>query len=143
MPGRYLEAFKENLSDANIVFLGFEENERGCVYKIYLEFWDKIRREIRNKPNKTEPVLLHLGFKWNTGDNTRGTVSRYMCYPLLTVNDILKRVTAIYEGHKDSTSFKVAKGIIELAASRTADDMFIVLLCKIIRQHFYIKNRTY
>lgn len=127
MPGRYLEAFKENLSDANIVFFGFEENEKNYVYKVYLEFWDKIKKEIRKKPNKTDPALLHLGFKWDSRDNDKGAVARYTCYPMLSVDKILKRLSNIYDGHNESPSFKIAKEIINLAASRAADDLFIYL----------------
>ena len=41
MPDGYQEIFKQNLPDANMVLFGFEEGEKGCVYKVYLEFWEK------------------------------------------------------------------------------------------------------
>ena len=127
MPGKYLEALNENLPDANIVLFGCEENERSCVYKVYLEFWDKVKRDIRNKPDKTDPILLHLGFKWDALDNTRGAMARYTAYPLLSVNKIVKRLSKIYEGHPDRTSFEIVKGIINLASSRIPKDLFIYL----------------
>jgi hypothetical protein len=127
MPGKYLETFKENLPDANIVLFGFEENERSCVYKVYLEFWDKVKRKIHNKPNKTDPVLLHLGFKWDALDNTRGAIARYTSYPLLSIKDILKRLSKVYDGHPDRTSFEIVKDIINLASCRAPNDLFIYL----------------
>lgn len=125
MPEKYLEVFKENLSGANIILFGFEENERSCVYKVYLEFWDKIKKEIHAKRNKTEPVNLHLGFKWDTQNNTKGTITRYTCFPMLSVKGILKRVSGIYEGHKERTSYEIARDMINLASSRIQNAMFI------------------
>jgi hypothetical protein len=40
MPDACFVPFRDALADANLVFLGFEDNEPGCVYKVYLEFWD-------------------------------------------------------------------------------------------------------
>jgi len=127
MPEKHLGALKEKLSDANLFLFGFEENERSCVYKVYLEFWDKIKKEVRTKPKKTDPVLLHLGFKWDALDNTKGTIARYTSYPLLSVKDILKRLKRIYDGVQDRTSFDIVKGIIKLASTKAVKDMFIYL----------------
>ena len=127
MPENFLEVFNEHLPDANMIYIGFEESEKGSVYKIYLEFWEKLKKDIYNKKNKFEPVPLHMGFKWDTADNSRGAVARYTCYPLLPLKEILKRVSDIYEGHGDRTSFEIAEGIIKLASTRTVDDPFIYL----------------
>ena len=127
MPEKYQDALKEKLSDANLFLFGFEENEKSCVYKVYLEFWDKVKREVRTKGKKTDPVLLHLGFKWDALDNTKGTIARYTSYPLLTVKDIMKRLTRIYEDVKGSISFDIVEGIINLASNKTAKDRFIYL----------------
>ena len=125
MPTTYMEAFKAHLPDANLVFLGFEDNEADCVYKMYLEYWEKVKKDIQIKSNRNKPVLLHLGFKWNTDNNTEGIISRYTCYPLLSINEILKRLTKLYENHEDSTSLGVAEDIIRFAASRGAATSFI------------------
>ena len=127
MPKNYLDAFRENLSDANIVLLGFEESKETCVYKVYLEFWEKVKKEIHTKQNKKEPVLLYLGFKWDTRDNTKRVVSKYTCHPLLSVRNILKKISNIYDGRKDRTSFEIVEDIINLASSRLANAAFIYL----------------
>ena len=54
-------------------------------------------------------------------------MARYTAYPLLSVKDILKRLSKIYEGHPDRTSFEIVKGIISLASSRVPNDLFIYL----------------
>lgn len=125
MPTTYMEAFKAHVPDANLVFLGFEDNEADCVYKIYLEFWEKVTKDIQIKSNRNEPALLHLGFKWNTDNNTEGTISRYTCYPLLSINDILKRLSGLYESREEKISLEVAEDIIKFAASKSVATSFI------------------
>jgi hypothetical protein len=72
-------------------------------------------------------MLLHLGFKWDALDNNRRAIAHYTAYPLLTVKDILKRLSKIYAGHPDRTPFEITTGIISLAASRVHNDLFIYL----------------
>ncbi len=127
MPETYRLAFQEKLSDANIVLFGLEENEKSCLYKIYLEFWDQVIREIRRKPDKTAPMLLFLGFKWDPADHRRGTLTRYMTYPLLSLEDIRNRLSAIYAHHTHFASWEGAAEILHRAASRVPDDYFIYL----------------
>ena len=55
MPEDFLETCWENLPDANYVHFGFEENVRTCIYKVYLEFYERIQRE-------TEIQLVPLAF---------------------------------------------------------------------------------
>jgi hypothetical protein len=50
-----------------------------------------------------------------------------MCHPLLSVKEILKRVTKIYEGREDAISFEVAREIIQLAGNRCLDRSFLYL----------------
>ncbi len=118
MPEAYIESFGAQLEHANVVFLGFEDNEPGCIYKVYLEFWESTIRRLQGKPNK-KPALLHLGFKWRADDNSQGTTSKYTWYPLLSVENILMRLSDIYEGYEDRTSVEVAEDIIKFAARRT------------------------
>lgn len=118
MPESLLETFRENLSDANYVHFGFEENERSCVYKAYLEFYDKIEKEIKNRPNKSGPFLLHLGFKWDALDNTKRALARYTWYPLLSAEDILIRLSNILDSHQYGKPLEIAKGIVGIASRR-------------------------
>jgi hypothetical protein len=95
MPKAFLDSFAENVSEANLVFLGFEHDDNCCHYKIYLEFWEKLKQGIRDKNDPQEPVLLHLGYKWDTNDNRRRAIARYTCHPQLSVQKILSRVSTI------------------------------------------------
>ena len=125
MPTRYVDSFQAQLEDANVVFLGFEDNQVDCLYKIYLEFWDKVTSDIRRKSNKQEPALLHLGFKWNTDDNTQGAISRYVCYPMLSVEDILKRLLDVYQGDQDQASLRIAGDVMKFAATRSVGNSLV------------------
>jgi hypothetical protein len=127
MPQDHLEEFERNLPDANLALFGFEDCEGSCNYKVYLEYWEKLTKELPSKPNKTEPVVLHLGFKWDVLDNTKATIAHYTCYPLLNIDKILERLSRIYRGYHDRASHDIARAIIELAASRIRNDSPIYL----------------
>jgi hypothetical protein len=118
MPHEYAVALRKKFADANAIHFGFEENENGCVYKVYLEFRERLNEKIRNRPGPDDGVLLHLAFKWDAGDNAKRAITNYICYPALDTPGILKRMSGVYEGHQDTTSFEVAKGIVNLAAHR-------------------------
>lgn len=126
MPQRHLEAFARELGDANTVGFGYEGGGHGGVYKVYLEFWDRLRQRVSRDPANREPALLFLGFKWQAGEDGRAAVARYTCYPLLSVRGILARLEALYEGRGASPSLGAARAILALAAQRIGgDDSFV------------------
>ena len=55
------------------------------------------------------------------------TTSRYMWYPILTLAEILHRLSDVYEDHDDRTSFEIAREIIEVAGSRGIDNSLVYL----------------
>jgi hypothetical protein len=118
MPEIFLGDFSEKLSEANYVHFGFEENERTCIYKVYLEFYDKIQEEIKNQANESEHFLLHLGFKWDVSDNTIHALTKYTWYRSLAVEDILLRLANILDPEKYQKPLDVAEGILTTASSR-------------------------
>lgn len=128
MPEEYFKIFLENVSDANMLLLGFEKNEKNCIYKVYLEYWDRLKNKLHNQQNRTSPELLYLGFKWDSIDNTKSTITKYICYPLLSVRGILKRISPIYDDYEDKTSLEIVKDMIKVAQERiTKKDSFIYL----------------
>ena len=128
MPEEYRQSLASNYADANLVFLGFEDNEEsGCDYKLYLEFWDKCRKEIQTSKNPAEPVLLHLGFKWNPEASSHREPSRYMWFPSLSIGEILHRVSRIYSGHGEKDTFEISKEIIEAGGRRSGDKSLVYL----------------
>ena len=127
MPDEFVQSLSEHLPEANLVFVGFENNPPHGTYKIYLKFWDRVKAEVQSTPTSLAPKLLHLGVKWDATDNTQRTIARYQCYPLLTTDGILQRMTDIYVGHEDCVSWKVATEIVTFAASRAEPGSFIYL----------------
>lgn len=91
------------LPRANAVFFGIEQAPEGVVGKVYLEFWDEVRRQVRADPGPA-PRLLHLGVKWSDRQPGRFEVAQYHCHPLLSGRDVLRRMAALYEGERLSTS---------------------------------------
>ena len=125
MPERFRTLASAQLSDANLVFLGIEQGEDECVFKIYLEFWDNVRRQVA-RTRRATPLLLHLGFKWRAGsDGADGRIARYTCFPLLSVRKSLTRIGAIYDGATDLAPRDIATDIIRRAAAANRDALFL------------------
>jgi Protein of unknown function (DUF3467) len=125
MPKKLLEVYDENLPSANYVHFGFEEDEKSYVYKAYLEFWTDWENEIKNKPNRFDPFLVHLGFKWDVSEPTRCVVTRYICHPSLSVDNILERISKVFDRDQYRTPCEIAKGIVRLASSRISHDKIL------------------
>jgi hypothetical protein len=125
MPEDLLETYRERLSEANYLHFGFEENERTWLYKAYLEFYDTFEKEIRNQPGKVAPFLMFLGFKWDALDHRKRSVTRYTWYPLLSVEDMLIRLSNILDSHKYRNLFEITEGFLGMAARKIPPhDMF-------------------
>lgn len=95
MPADSLEVLLPHASAANAVFFGFENLGDSCMCKVYLEFWDQVRREVR-RTGARAPLLLHLGVKWNSAQPGRHEIARYDCHPLLDTRTILRRMALCY-----------------------------------------------
>lgn len=118
MPEDFLETFRDTLSDANYVHFGFEDNKRTCVYKAYLEFSDRIDRQIASHPSNPHPFLMHLGFKWDTSDNTKRALASYTWYPLLSLDETLTRSSNILDPCNYKPLLDIVKGIMDIASRR-------------------------
>ena len=80
------------MPEANTVGFGFEGSPKGGTFKVYLEFWERLRQRVAATTN---PDLLFLGFKWDAGDSAACAIARYTCYPLLSIDGILRRLDAL------------------------------------------------
>lgn len=127
MPGDFLERFRENLAKANYVHFGFEENAGICLYKLYLEFYRNIEKQIKGQPSESGPFVLHLGFKWDASDNTKHALTQYLWYPLLSVRDMITRIADRFDPRRTQTPFEIAKGIVS-AASIKMDPQAVLYL---------------
>jgi len=118
MPENLLHAYRGRLPDSSYLYFGFEESERACLYKAYLEFYDKFKTTMETQPRRFDSFLMHLGFKWDALDNSRQALTRYTWYPFLPMEVMLKRLSNLLDPHKFGTLFEIAKGLVEIA-SRT------------------------
>lgn len=117
MPEACLRVLFPHISEANAVFLGFEDLGASCVCKVYLEFWDQVRRETR-RTGSHAPQLLHLGVKWDSARPDRHAVARYQCHPLLNLRAILRRMVACYGPDNAPALCELAQAIVREAAQR-------------------------
>lgn len=117
MPDDFRESFEKGLSEANIILFGFERNERNELYKAYLEYGEKLAEVGKETSDKPEPCLIHRGYKWDASDNTQKTIARYTCFPLLTIDAMLKKITDVFYGH-NNWAFEMIEEMLIIAAMR-------------------------
>ena len=126
MPDACLDVLLPRAMQANAVFFGFEEQGQSCVCKVYLEFWDQVRRETRRTGSQA-PQLLHLGVKWDSARPDRHEVARYDCHPLLDVRAILRRMAACYGQAGAPELCELAQAIVRAAAQRNRQASLLYL----------------
>ncbi len=116
LPDVFWAPLLQNLPDTKLVHFGFEENEKGSVYKVYLELSLKSR---------FYPFLLYLGFKWDPSDHAAAALARYTCYPSLTPKDMTERLSAAFDGPGAAEPLEIAKGIVTTASAITQDILYL------------------
>lgn len=125
MPRAAWDVLAQRLPLANAVFFGTEDIGNEGMLKVYLEFFDDVRQGVR--AGDRAPKLLHLGVKWNTDRPDRFEEARYVCHPLLSVRDILRRMAGCYPEGSDITGRELARDIVLRAAHRAPDASFLYL----------------
>jgi hypothetical protein len=123
IPDKLKSMFLEHLPEADVVLYGVEDGDGGLICKAYLEFWQKVRREVLG--GSREAALLNLGFKWYAADSSRNVVARYTCYPMLDLAGMLRRIRAIYGARTDPASCGAALHLVQLAARRKAATIYM------------------
>jgi hypothetical protein len=119
MPGAARRELAGRAAQANAVFVGIEEQRSSTVYKVYLEFWDQVRREVQqcSPPAQAATRLVHLGVKWDSADPARHVRAYYHCHPMLGTRDILRRMRLPFEPN-ESALCDAARSIVRLGARR-------------------------
>lgn len=98
---------------------GFAVEDRGSrtMWKVYLEFWDEVRQAVRASGSR-EPREMHLGLKWEEGPVQRLERAHYTCHPLLTHEDILARLKAVYGNEQAMPGYTATRQIVKACARR-------------------------
>jgi hypothetical protein len=131
MPRTLLTPFAESLSNCNFVLFGYEESETKCVYKVYLEYYDKYPQYLKNGAGGRDPFLLLIGYKWEVSNSSRTAVTKYTWYPWLSAEEIGERVSRIYDGCRSNRSVCIADEILRLALRKAnASDVLYLDVCE-------------
>ena len=122
-PAELLKEIVPSLPPANLVLFGFEDGDTHCLYKFYLEYWDRLVEAV--DAGVLAPALLHLGFKWSAATGERIAVTRYSCFPMLTHEDILERVRSFHRATEHSGPLGAVKSILHAAFRRANSFVYL------------------
>ncbi|MDI1243850.1 MAG: hypothetical protein PSV24_00425 [Rhodoferax sp.] len=111
MPADCQKLLEAHRPQANLVLFGIEDRAEGSVCKLYLEFWDQVRREVL-RTGSMAPQLLHLGVKWDPTRPNHHEVARYTCFPLLSAVDAMRRMASLYPQVPADRGSEAALGIV-------------------------------
>jgi hypothetical protein len=125
MPAAAQQLLTERFSAANAVFFATEEAGVHRVFKLYLEFWEAVRRRVR--AGDASPQLLHLGFKWDSARPGHFEQAHYVCVPLLNTHDVLQRMRAVVPEAAPAGAVAIAQDIVRLAARVRPQAPFLYL----------------
>jgi tryptophan halogenase len=118
MPAADLRALLKNLPEARSLHFGFENSPTGTIYKVYLEFWDRLNAALAARPVNREPLVLHLAYKWDAAGAGKSAVAEYRCFPELQGPEVFERLRVLYDGD-EPPSLEAAERIINMALRRT------------------------
>jgi hypothetical protein len=122
MPAELLEAFEKNLPEADTVNFGFEENRRDCVYKIYLDFLSKWKKEAAGTPRECDPFVMFFGYKWDSRDPGKRALTRYVWYPSISFEQIKENFSEIFQSQKHLEPLQIAKDLMDMVSKKTTHD---------------------
>jgi hypothetical protein len=125
MPEAAQHLVTQRFSDANAVFFATEESGVHSVFKLYLEFWEVVRRRVRS--GDASPQLLHLGIKWDSARPGHFEEAHYVCAPLLSTRDVLERMRAVVPAADPAAAVGIAQEIVRLAARVRPQAPFLYL----------------
>lgn len=122
MPEDFFEVFETKWHDSNAIGWAFEKIEDAIVYKVYLEFWDKWKRDVKDTPKGCDPFVVLLGFKWVASNRAKRSLARYTLHPLLTYEGMLERLSATYENDQYRSLFEIVKDFLRFASNKVTHD---------------------
>ena len=125
MPAGAQQLVTRRFKEANAVFFATEESGVHRVFKLYLEFWEAVRRRVR--AGDASPQLLHLGVKWDSARPGHFEEAHYICAPLLNTHDVLQRMRSIVPDAAPAAAVDIAQDIVRLAARVRPQAPFIYL----------------
>jgi tryptophan halogenase len=112
-------------ADADIVHFGYEGGQGQAIYKIYLEYASRVRRA--RAQNASDPVLVHLAYKWTPGVSGQGTVTRYTWMPCSSEAAIAERLELLVPPGEAPRALRCGLDLVSRACWRTpAGELFLM-----------------
>jgi hypothetical protein len=127
MPADFLAEYEENFPSANIALFGFERDREKRLYKVYLEFTERLRQSGKTGPAGLQPFLLFLGFKWDLAEASRKAFTRYTCFPSYIFRDMWQKAANLFSPDKGGEPIRILGGILDLASHRAGPGDFLYL----------------
>lgn len=126
MPPFFHRPIIHHYPGANVVHFGFEESRSGCICKFYLEYASRYKREVRAK-GKCGPLLIDNAFKWDCMKPEQHATATYTSYPLLTIQEIISRISAIYDNNSLAMPVRIASEYMTVAAPHVEERKIMYL----------------
>jgi hypothetical protein len=123
MPEQRLAALLTMFADANLVFLGCEDDEGDVTYKVYAELYERCVEKVHAE-HCTEPLLTHFGVKWRPDQNDDGRVANYLWQPGVTPAVLRQRIEDTYQG-VGAPSRAFATAVAERALLRSPNFIYL------------------
>ncbi len=129
MPEDYLHRFQAGMDEAKIILFGFEKNEKGCLYKAYLEFLGRLADVVNREP-RPENVVTHEGYKWDPSDPSKKAATTYRAMPLFGAKEIAAHVSEHFYGASTAGLPAIVDDLVDLAGSRTRGGLLCLDVCE-------------
>ena len=126
IPPQSLANLERDYPRADMVLFGFEGGLRGVTYKVYLQFWSELTKEL-SRGGRFTPRALFVARKWKIGGSAKVVTSNYVCYPVSNSTEVMRRVDAIY-GDSPSTPCRELTGLLLEACAKRSDNQSVVYL---------------
>lgn len=118
MPRTLRAVAEDRFGMAGCVHFGFEGDAGSTICKLYLERAVP-PEEARRARERTEPVLLHLAFKWDP-DSEAHVTTEYYWHPFLSAREIEGRLAQHVYRDGPQASLEIANAVLALAAGKVA-----------------------
>lgn len=117
MPQAFLARLNEELALADTLHFGFEQGEGSAIFKLYFEYW---RRLDAARARGDESLVLHRAFKWDALDSDRFAIATYRCFPGLSAEQTMQRISRLYPGQADHPIAELARWLLQQFANHSA-----------------------
>jgi hypothetical protein len=124
MPEDFMSEYEENFPSANIALFGFEKDGAMRLYKVYLEYTERLRQSY--EPD-AQPFLLFLGFKWDLAETNRKALTRYTCFPSYIFRDMWQKAANLFSQDQGGEPVRILGEIMDLASHRAGPGDFLYL----------------